>query len=754
MGAVREVRIPLRGMETAPSAQMGPALEEAQGLILRPGVVTPHHSVSATTLPAAVLRCSRDGVYRLTSTAVWYDTTPYTMPSLRTGAVPAALDAQQFFSMGIEVFCLSNNGQTPSVLRLESTLTADGAQYAETPAGLGHRIANLSLSSGTALADGYARAYRVTWHRIGPSGREYGGPPLARWVVANRSYTPGYAAATTANASMRIPIPTYAGRNAILGVGWFARVWGTRSYQEASSGGDDEMYLLKEYPLTAADVTAGYFSFTDSTPDAYLIGAPALHTNVRDVPFADAGLLSGVANANEGPPVCADACTHLERAWYVVSYEARRIQAELLSIGGTGGLADGDTVTVGVNGTNLTFTARTAPTLSTEFQIYSGGPSTDVDVRRTVESMAAVINAYAVANNHPHRMWTVGLGRTAPGMVVVAADFAGSLDVTLNVSRTTAFAAHGGYVWGNAVTAPYLGNVLAYSRTLRPDMVPPSQRLRVTAGTILRIASWGDTLWCWCSDGLYAVRGRTPQDFAVEYVGPWRYMGGRVLAVGSLGVYALCYEGLVRVGHDGVRVVSDAIAPSLGSWISDAGVSVVATVWVMHYDASRRLVVLALDTGRMYAFCEDTGAWVTYTMGVDGAVVRCLASDETGLVAFGVKSSVEYRLAIDTATWTTSFVTWRAMAPEAAGATHWQSVVARFDGTPTSISLTATPDGASGETASVASGELGPSVRMEVPQSSRRAPGCRLKVSWTGGVSLFGVSVQYRPEGRWPRGAS
>jgi hypothetical protein len=119
------------------------------------------------------------------------------------------------------------------------------------PRGLGPNT--WTLVAGTNLGNGFARAYRVTWHRKDADGVELGGAPTSRFVVANAVYNTGYTGGTR-HVQLEVQIPKEFGTlNTALTTSYYWRLWANRGYLEASEVGDDEMHLLAEAYLTAGD---------------------------------------------------------------------------------------------------------------------------------------------------------------------------------------------------------------------------------------------------------------------------------------------------------------------------------------------------------------------------------------------------------------------------------------------------------------------------------------------------------------------
>ena len=127
-------------------------------------------------------------------TAAWVSLT------LPDGGLVSSTPAQRV--MGAESLGCMYLTSLEAPVRLEPYLSLSPlAHYAGMPRGMSAGL--FGLAAGTALADGYARGFRVTWHRAttstGSPSAVLGGPPTGRLVARNQAGSPGYAAAVTAN---------------------------------------------------------------------------------------------------------------------------------------------------------------------------------------------------------------------------------------------------------------------------------------------------------------------------------------------------------------------------------------------------------------------------------------------------------------------------------------------------------------------------------------------------------------------------
>jgi hypothetical protein len=86
----------------------------------------------------------------------------------------------------------------------------------------------------------------------------------------------------------------------------------------------DEQYFLFEYPVTAADVTAGEIIVEDNTPDAFRAVGAYLYTN------AITG--QGITQANERPPIALDLALFRNSTFYANTKDLHRQTFTMLSV--------------------------------------------------------------------------------------------------------------------------------------------------------------------------------------------------------------------------------------------------------------------------------------------------------------------------------------------------------------------------------------------------------------------------------------
>lgn len=117
----------------------------------------------------------------------------------------------------------------------------------------------------------------------------------------------------------------------------FVQLYRTDDSDSAAIDPGSEFFLAYERYLTATDVSNGYVTIADTTPDDFL-GDP-LDTN------DNSGF--GALGSNERPPLCRDLCQWDGRLWGFKTTDRQSVQLRLLGVGSPAGLQSGDVLLVG-----------------------------------------------------------------------------------------------------------------------------------------------------------------------------------------------------------------------------------------------------------------------------------------------------------------------------------------------------------------------------------------------------------------------
>jgi hypothetical protein len=499
------------------------------------------------------------------ATSYTYSAEDFAAGQLTAFANPSAV------SFGRNVYVLLERG---SIVRREYNFYRYGLlqPYAGMPKGTAPLVYSMNaatfsvLTAGTLLAANASRAYRVTWHvktstpASGPEESiELGGPPTARLTIRNIAGTSGYTGAAM-DVALRIPLPSlgdYANTN--VTTDWFYRLWGSRIEASATASPNDEMHLIQEAFVTATDITNGYASFTDNTPDVFLVGQSTLNTNTTNFPPLEAGLQNGHTNADERPP--AGYCIAGFASCLFVGSPIFRpeVTHRLVSLP-----AAGETFTVYGNLTTVTLTAVAgAPAAANQFTVVTTLATTALNLEATARNIA---DAVSLSARTPQACY-VSLGSDIPGSIRFT-DGGGTFWIYSSSATTRArFSPQLGSSTSEPGVRPTLqGNVLSFSKANRPDSFPVVNILTIGASSniIRALLPFRERLLVFTDEGLYAVDGSTYADFVVTPVDlTAKILGPRSAVALEDKAFAWCVDGIIEYRDGAIRRISETIAPTI-----------------------------------------------------------------------------------------------------------------------------------------------------------------------------------------------
>jgi hypothetical protein len=320
-------------------------------------------------------------------------------------------------------------------------------------------------------------------------------------------------------------------------------------YRTANTTGtpSDEMQLIYEYPLLNADISAGYFTFTDIVPDE-LLGA-ALYTSPSQ---------QGIVNDNAQPPLARDIAEYKNHLFFADVTSKYRYSVTLIACGGSQGLTTSGTASTFVltqGATTETYTANaTANVGSKLFACDTASASLATRIDSTARSLVSVINqgsalfyAYLLSDGSD------GL----PGKILI--------EERTNTGTVFTVSSNKGTAWNpslstaqNATNDDYK-NGLMWSKQGIPEAVPLKNIVRVGSSDdrIKRIVALRDGLFIFKEkDGVYVLRGENEASFSVSLLdGTAKIKSADSLAVVNNLVYGLFDAGICEVSDSGVSVI-------------------------------------------------------------------------------------------------------------------------------------------------------------------------------------------------------
>ncbi len=231
-----------------------------------------------------------------------------------------------------------------------------------------------TVLSGTGfLADGFTTAYRYAIGQVNSYGREILGPVSGRLNVSNQSGTTGWVTTESKNVTLRALLPSE------VTTSHFIRVWRAEQI-EVGSTPDDDLQVVYEKVFSTTDVSNLYVEFTDVVPDANRGGF------IYTAPNAGEGILQN----NDPPPYAAEIVEHRNRVWYLNTRQPHSFDLQILSVGGSAGIQDGDTLQL-LGSLNITLTAKTVLANPGDYLLVTSG-TVSYNIEQTAMNLVTALN--------------------------------------------------------------------------------------------------------------------------------------------------------------------------------------------------------------------------------------------------------------------------------------------------------------------------------------------------------------------------
>lgn len=449
-----------------------------------------------------------------------------------------------------------------------------------------------SVASGTAVEKYSQVAYRVLFGYKDANNNLILGAPSDRKIFQN-----GTANAVNVNGSFPIPKG--------IDTTFFFQVY--RSKASAYNPGltppvdvtpDDELQLIIEEPVTATDLTNGYITYTDSTPDS-LMGA-FLYTNETQ---------DGITQSNYQPPICKDVALYKSCVFYANTKSLSSFSTSLLS---ASSLANNDTITIGTE----VFTA------GVDFQI-STKPDPALAIEETVESFIEAVN-----NNSDCKCYAFysSSDTDIPGKFTLQARDKNEDNITVTSSVPTAFYPA---LDNQKTVSEENKNRVYFSKPQQPEAVPILNYIDVGSANydIKRIVALRDSLFILKSDGIYRISGETASSFTCKlFDGTTKIIATETAVAFNNMVYAVADQGIITISETGVSIISMPIENDLFELSEYANFATLS--FAVAYGSDRKYILFVPtkpdDTTCTQAFIYNsyTNSFVRWDMSRSCGVVR------------------------------------------------------------------------------------------------------------------------------------
>ncbi len=479
------------------------------------------------------------------------------------------------------------------------------------------------------LATDSAVAYRMTWTYTDANNNAVEGTPSTRVVITNST-------GGSRNVTLVFTIPREATTSYTYNI--------YRSLQAATAATEpsDELQLVISGQPTSGEITARYFTVTDSTPESSL-GA-ALYTNSGQ---------EGIAQANNIPPVASDMCFFNGYMVYGSVTTQQTFLLSLLSAETPDGIQSGDTFTVTRGVSTFTLTAASSENAAAgQFKVFTGGDPGS-DILSTKQSLIHVLNLYP-SNTFVYAYDSAanGAASTLPGDFYIQEQGVGGGSFGVASSRSTC--------WNPALTADPddnqslsgggIGSGLC-SKYLQPEAVPVVNTIACGNPNFewLRCLPLRNSIIVLKQDGLFQLTGAT-FPFTVTTLDT-----GTILtapespAVMNNQVYAYTNQGVVAISETGPGIISRPIENQLQVISSYLYPDFPRVTFGTAYETDRKYILTTVSETEQftkgticYVYDTITEAWTNYVYPV--------------AIWDAVESPVDHRLYITSASTTYPYV--------------------------------------------------------------------------------------------------
>ena len=399
-------------------------------------------------------------------------------------------------------------------------------------------IATLGMSgTGTAVPDDSQVAYSVLWCYTDANNNLILGAPSEWAFVTNSSGSPQ-------DVTLVSSIPE------IVTTSFFIQVYRTPSTPTASVTPGNNFQLALQYTPDNTDISNGYVTLTDTTPDS-LLGAYLYTADGQPTPFP-----------NNPPPIALDIATYNGMTFYMNFTTGEQLNITMDSVGAPNGIQVGDTldITDVDSMTTQTYTAAAANDFSVgEFEVVTSGTIAQ-NIDATARNLASAINRDP-SNSLFYAYYQTGTN-VLPGAIILTARNLQQGHFYVNSSRTTCWTPAiptSGQTYISASTS-LPGNFMV-SKVSQPESVPLAYNIPVQTGglsvVIYRGLALQDALYLFTNVGVFRVTGSDPTTLQVLLFDSSAILVGlQTPQILNNSIYYNSTQGVCNVSSGGNQIVS------------------------------------------------------------------------------------------------------------------------------------------------------------------------------------------------------
>lgn len=491
------------------------------------------------------------------------------------------------------------------------------------------------------LPDDSAVAYRLLLFYTDLNKNEKKSAPSQRLIVANTS-------GGTRDVALIWYLPE--GLTTLFGV----RAYRTGATADSEDDPGEEAQLVYEAGLTSTDISNGFVTFVDATPD-----------ELRGETIYTAPSLEGIANQNDTPPLAQDIVVYKQHLLYANVRSKHRFNGQLVGAGSGGLTYVADASVATMSGSPILTSITTTADMHVGMKPKGAGIPTTARIL-TIDSNVQVTmtqNATASATvpvEFQDIVTVAGVEYFAASATVLANhEFEATINDTpaTNIELTTlsllftvnqdptGTAVYGFYTTGfddlpglfsfeergigaaaftisstagdaftpNILTAVSSDNsagpnTIMASKPEEPEAVPLKNKFRAGTSTIQRILALSDAAYV-LSDQIYRFSGDDVSNFRVEPLDSTaKLIAPESAVVFDNKIFCMTNQGVVSIGPGGgVAVVSRPIEDDLQRISSDLFPQFLDATFALGYETSRRYVLWVPNE---VADLQPTKAWV------------------------------------------------------------------------------------------------------------------------------------------------
>jgi len=381
----------------------------------------------------------------------------------------------------------------------------------------------------------------------------------------------------------------------------------------------DQMQLVVQGVPTSGDISAGFITITDSTPDS--LKGEALYTGTD---------VEGIASANYRPPFAVDMAEfrgYVIYANYTLPYQ---LELNIDGVGSPDGVQSGDVITISDNTTTFDLTADSSENTATgHFEVFTTGTPAQ-NIADTAASFIRVLNRSA--SNSICYAYLLSGQSDLPGQILLQARASiGVFDVIAS--------AHGDAWTPNIDTlteaeADSAKNALLISKPQETEAVPLINKF-LAGGVgveILRVVSLRDYVFILTTAGAYRLTGNSIDTFNIEPFDPTVRLVAPEPAV-ALGneCWCLSTQGAVSLSDGGARIRSGLqINKELQALIQKAPTALREIAFAVGYESNQKYI-LSLPEGngdttttQQLTYNYITDRWTRWTRNATAGYVHPL----------------------------------------------------------------------------------------------------------------------------------